>query len=171
MIAKPVQIFQFDGYTVRPMTEQDRPYLELQIAADPYHCGKVKTDFFLKPQPGESSWALEDRDGRVIFYFKNSPVVRMHIQFTANPDLTGRRKTMMGLLKGLAWIEGIFRASLFREIIFDVDSPDLEEFARKRLGFTDARKLLSRILPTLDDLQTQPQALGTVPTGKLERVG
>jgi len=170
MTTKPLQTYEFDGYTVRPMTEQDRPYLEIQIQADEHHRDKVTADFFLKPLPGESSWALEDEEGRVVFYFKNSPVVRMHIQFT--PDETGtRRRTITGLMKGLAWIEAMFRVARFREIIFDVDSPELEEFAKRRLGFTEARRLLGRMIPQSSDTGTQPAGLGTVATSKLERVG
>jgi hypothetical protein len=171
MSTQPIQTYQFDGYTVRPITEQDRPYLEVQIQADEYHRHKVTPNFFLKLLPGESAWALEDADGRVVFYFKNSPVVRMHIQFTAEADLTGKRKTMAGLIKGLAWIEAIFRVARFREIIFDADGPELYVFAKRHLGFVDAPGLLSRLLPTLDDPATQPRAVGTVPTNRLERVG
>lgn len=167
MSATPSQIFRFDQYTVRPMTEQDKPYLEMQIHADEHHRDKVKADFFLKPLPGESSWALEDQDGRVVFYFKKSPVVRMHIQFVA-----GRRKaTLFGLIRGLAWIESIFRASLFREIIFDVDGPELAVFAKQHLGFVEASLLSRMIQTTRPAKEMQPGAMGTVPTDRLERVG
>lgn len=170
MSTKPIETYQFDGYNVRPMTEQDRPYLEMQIAADPYHRDKVTPDFFLKLLPGESAWALEDKDGRVVFYFKNSPVVRMHIQFTADPTLAGKKRTMWGLLRGLAWIEGIFRVARFREIIFDVDSPELKYFAKCSLGFTETPDLLSRLVPPETEHGRDGDPLGTVPTGKLERV-
>jgi len=171
MSTNHIPTYHFEGYTVRPITERDRPYLELQIQADEYHREKVTADFFLDILPGESSWALEDADGRVVFYFKNSPAVRMHIQFTADHELAGKKRTMLGLLKGLPWIEAIFKASRFREIIFDVDSPDLEEFAKRRLGFTDARNLLSRMLTPYESHATQPSAVGTVPTDRLERAG
>ena len=171
MSAAPSQVFQFDGYTVRPITEQDRPFLEMQINADRWHRDKVRTDFFMKPLPGESSWALEDVDGRVVFYFKNSPVVRMHIQFCAQDDLKGRRRTMAGLLRGLAWIEGLFRSSLFREIIFDVDSPELEDFAKRRLGFVEASGLMTRPITPFEVEKMEPKPVGTVATNRLERTG
>ena len=167
MSTQPLQAYQFDGNTVRPITEQDRPYLEMQIQADEYHRDKMTADFFLNLLPGESSWALEDQDGRIIFYFKNSPVVRMHIQFTKGR----RRATLFGLIRGLAWIESIFSASRFREIIFDVDSPELEVFAKQHLGFVDAPNLLSRTVRTFRPQESQPLAVGTVPTSRLERTG
>jgi hypothetical protein len=171
MSYSPIPVYQFDGYTVRPMTEQDRPYLGIQIQADQHHRDKMDAAFFLNLLPGESAWALEDKDGRVVFYFKNTPVVRMSIQFTAETGLQGKRRNMAGLIKGLAWIEAIFRASRFREIIFDGDGPELQEFAKSRLGFTDATNLLSRVIPPLEGKESQPRTVGTVPTDRLERVG
>lgn len=109
--------------------------------------------------------------GRVVFYFKNSPAVRMSIQFTAETGLQGKRRNMAGLIKGLAWIEAIFRASRFREILFDVDGPELKEFAKRRLGFTGASDLLSRTISPYEGKESQPRTVGTVPTGELERAG
>lgn len=171
MSTQPSQTYHFNGYIVRPVTEQDRPYLEMQIQADEYHRERMDADFFLKVLPGESSWALEDKDGRVVFYFKNSPVVRMSIQFTAEADLTGKRRNISGLIRGLAWIEAIFRASLFREIIFDTEGPELQLFAKRHLGFVDAPGLLSRLLSTPEGLEAQDRSVGTVPTGRLEVEG
>jgi hypothetical protein len=114
---------------------------------------------------------LEDEDGRVLFYFKNSPAIRFSIQFTADADLSGKRRNMGGLMRGLIWIEAIFRASRFREIIFDADSPELENFAKRRLGFVDAPNLLSRVISHLDGQESQLGTVGTVPTDKLERAG
>lgn len=170
MSTQPSESYRFPGYNVRPITEQDRPYLEMQIKADPYHEG-MTADFFMKPLPGESSWALEDKLGRVVFYFKNSPVIRMSIQFTAEADLTGKKRNMAGLIRGLAWIEAIFKRSRFREIIFDTEGPELQLFAKRHLGFVDAGKLLSRMIPTPGSQEMQPRAMGTVPTGRLERQG
>src|SRR5258708_34626599 len=72
--------FTFDGYTVRPATEKDRPYLQLQIDADPFHGGRMTADFFLKLQPRGNSWALENADGRSVFYFKTPTAARIPIQ-------------------------------------------------------------------------------------------
>jgi hypothetical protein len=165
------QTFTFGGYIVRSLSEKDRNFLNLQIAADPYHREKMEADFFLKPLPGESSWALEDAEGRVVFYFKNSPVIRMHIQFTAEGDLDGKRRNMNALMRGLAWIEGVFRATRFREILFDVDGPELKEFAKRRLGFVDASDLLSHTISPYEGKESQPRTVGTVPTDELERAG
>lgn len=168
MSTKPNQIFNFDGYTVRPVTEQDRPYLEMQIQADEYHRDQMTADYFLKLLPGESAWALENAEGRVVFYFKNAPAVRMSIQFTAETSRAGKLENMAGLMKGLAWIEAIFRASYFREIIFDTEGPELQLFAKRRLGFVDAPGLLSRAIAPYKGQESQLRTVGTVPTGGLE---
>ena len=47
-------VYQFDGYTVRPITEQDRAYLETQIAADPYHRGRMDAGLLYEAATGES---------------------------------------------------------------------------------------------------------------------
>jgi hypothetical protein len=171
MSFSPTPLFQFDGLSVRPITEQDRPFLWLQIQADEDHRDWMDPDFFLKPLPGESSWALEDEDGCVIFYFKNSPAVRMSIQFIAEADHRAKRRNMTGLMRGLAWIEAIFSASRFREIVFDTKRPELRSFAKRRLGFVDAPELLSRVIPCYESNGSQPCAVGTVPTDGLERAG
>jgi len=171
MSTQPSPTFTFDGYTVRPVTEQDRPYLELLIKADVYHCDRMDGDYFLNLLPGETSWALEDEHGRVVFYFKCTPAVRMSIQFAAEHDLAGKRRNMTALLKGLAWIEAIFRAARFREIFFDTEGPELTVFAKRHLGFVDAAHLLCRPLDMPNAPKIEPEAVGRVPTGRLERVG
>lgn len=169
MSTQPSESYRFPGYNVRPITEQDRPYLEMQIKADKYHRDWMTADCFMKPLPGESSWALEDKLGRVVFYFKNTPVIRMTIQFTAEADLSGKKRNMAGLIRGLAWIEAIFKRNRFREIIFDTTAPELELFAKRHLGFVDA-PLLSRVIPSMEyGQEMRPQAMGTVPTDRLER--
>lgn len=171
MSHSPTPVYQFDGHTVRPMTEQDRAYLEMKIQADKYHRGRMDADFFLNLLPGESAWALEDREGRVVFYFKNTPCIRMSIQFTGDIDLKDKRRNMSGLIRGLAWIEAIFRTSRFREILFDTEGPELKQFAKSRLGFVETRNLLSRIIAPYNTQESHERTVGTVPTSELERAG
>jgi hypothetical protein len=156
--------FTFDGYTVRSVTEKDRPFLQLQIDADPFHQGRMTADYFLKLEPGEDAWALEDERGRVIFYFKTATAVRMSIQFTAAEDDTQKIENRVALMKGLRWIEAILIANKFREIIFDTEGVELANFAKRRLGFVEATGLLSRSLGLSQDAPTQPSELATVTT-------
>lgn len=159
--------FTFEGYSVRPITEQDRSLLEILIEGDDYHRGRMDADFFLKLQPGEDAWALENEREEVVFYFKTSTAVRMAIQFAAGYSPVERRANQAALMKGLRWIEGLFRANRFREIIFETEGPELTVFAKRHLGFVDA-PLLSRTLGRPSDVPpTQPEDLGKVPTSRL----
>ena len=156
--------FTFDGYVLRPITERDRPYLQLQINADEYHRDTITPDFFMQPEPGEESFALEDESGRVVFYLKTGIAVRLAIQFTAYEDVTRKVENRAALMKGLRWIEGVFRAKRFREIIFDTEGVELANFAKRRLGFVDAPRLLSKPLTTMQATETQPSELASLTT-------
>jgi hypothetical protein len=139
---RPPQAFTFAGYTVRPLSEKDRPYLEVQIRADQYHQGRMDADYFLKLNPGEDAWALEDEQGLVVFYFKTATAVRIFIQFPSIESAEDKARNRSAMTKGLAWIGGVFRNNRFREILFDTKNPELANFAKKRLGFRAADGLL-----------------------------
>lgn len=167
------QTFTFDGYTVRPLDERDRPYLDIQIEADVYHRGRMDADYFLQLKPGEDAWALEDEQGRVVFYFKTATAVRLSIQFPSIEGAEDKARNRAGMLKGLAWIEGIFRANRFREILFDTEGVELANFAKRRLGFAEATGLLSRpIQPvTAEKRQAASQEAWEVSPQASRRVG
>lgn len=148
--------FSFDGYTVRPITERDRAYLELLIEADDYHRGRMTADFFLQLNPGEDAWAMEDDEHRIVFYFKTSTAVRIALQFADWGGYEATRRNQSALAKGLHWIEGVLRANKFTEILFDTDGGDLRRFAKRRMGFV--------ALETLSKYLTHPHGLGRLPT-------
>ena len=167
------QTFTFDGYTVRPLDERDRPYLEAQIEADVYHRGRMDADYFLRLQPGEDAWAIEDEQGRVVFYFKTATAVRLSIQFPSIEGAGDKARHRAGMLKGLAWIEGIFRANGFREILFDTEGVELANFAKRRLGFREATGLLSRPIEPMmrEKVQAARQEAWEASPQVLRRVG
>jgi hypothetical protein len=162
-------IFHFDGYTVRPVEERDRPYLEALIQGDPYHHDRMTADYFLKLQPGEDGWALEDSSGQVVFYFRTSVAARIAIQFQPVTGPADRQRNAAALSRGLRWLESRLRANYFRQILFDTDGPELREFALQRLGFVE-EPLLCRTIPSSNEASpTPPEAVGTVPTGRQVR--
>jgi hypothetical protein len=128
--------YEFDGYSVRPIKAEDRAYLEILIESDPYHKDRMTPDFFLNPGTGSDAWALEDADGKVIFYFRTSTVVRMAIQFCGSSTAEEKRRNRSALIRGLHWIESQFRRNRFTEVIFDTEGPELAAFSRRHLGFT-----------------------------------
>src|SRR5579864_4341362 len=106
-------IFDFDQYTVRPVGERDREFLTQLIAADPLHRDCIDPDFFLKLNPGEDAWAVEDANGKVWLYFKTSTAVRLSMLFANQSSNTGNRDV---LTKGMAWLEAMVICNKFREI-------------------------------------------------------
>ena len=65
--------FHFDQYTVRPITEADRAYIEQLIAADAYHRDRMTAEFFLPfPDQNEARTDLRrlfDRDVHCLFLY------------------------------------------------------------------------------------------------------
>lgn len=144
------QYFHFDEYIVRPMGERDREYLDKLIEEDAYHKGRMTPDYFLNLLPGEDAWALEDEQGTVLFYFKTQTAVRVSIQFTGSKTAEEKKRNRNALVKGLAWIETMLRQNHFREMIFDTQGPELERFARRRLGFRkSSSELIHQICPAI----------------------
>ena len=145
MSTAPATRLNFDGYTVRPLTEQDRGYLELLIGEDKYHRGQMDANFFLRLQPGEDAWALEDERGEIVFYFRTSTAVRLAIQFRPVITPADRRRNAFAMMKGFAWIEALLRKNGFREMITDTEGPELRAFLKKNLGFNEC-SIIARTL-------------------------
>lgn len=143
-MTKPV--FHFDNYVVRPVTEQDREYITLLIENDPFHTGRMDADFFLKLQPGEDAWAIENQHGQVQFYFKTQTACRVSMIFAQGDTSEAKTKNRIALMKGLAWIEAQLIANSFREILFDTEGPELKKMAKRRMGFLEAPNDLRRPL-------------------------
>lgn len=142
--------FHFDNYTVRPMSETDRAFLDTLIEEDAYHKGRMTPDYFLKLMPGEDAWALEDEQGNVMLYFKTQVAVRLSIQFANSKTSEERSRNRTALMKGFAWIESMLRQNSFRQIIFDTQGPELTAFAKRRLGFRESPvELLREIRPLI----------------------
>lgn len=159
--------FTFDNYTVRPVERRDASYIKELIAGDPYHRDKMTAEFFLKLKPGEDAWALEDRQGKIIFYFKTTVAARIDIQFTP----ISKHETMYGLMRGLAWLEARLVNNRFRELFFDPQGPELAEFAKRRLGFVEAEPVLVRPLMRLEDYGLTVGHVESLSTSGPERDG
>jgi hypothetical protein len=134
--------FQFEEYTVRPIEERERGFIDQITDADPHHHGIMDADFFLRLAPGEGAWAVEDKKGKVLLYFKTQNAVRLSLQFTT-PDREANREI---LTQGMAWLEGMFQRNGFQEIIFDTTGRELRLMAKRRLGFRESPGELVRAL-------------------------
>jgi hypothetical protein len=157
------QIFHFDNYVVRPIAETDRVYLDSLIEADGYHKDRMSADYFLSLLPGEDAWAMEDEQGNVLFYFKTQTAVRLSLQFTQGETPEEKTRNRVGLLKGMAWIEGMLRQNHFREILFQTDGPQLTAMAKRRMGFRESSGELVREITPPQPLGRDTGNWGTVP--------
>ena len=128
-------------------------------------------DFFLKLQPGEDAWVLEDEHGEVVFYFKTTTAVRLAIQFRPSPTPAARLRNSRALIRGMRWIETIFRRNGFREVITDTEGPELRAFLKRRLGFEEALALTRTLHSPMQPSRMESEALGRQPTTGLERLG
>lgn len=138
-------VFYFDEYRVRPVMEADRTYIDRLTANDTYHAGCMDADWFLNLVPGEDAWAVEDRDGKVVAYFKTQTAVRLSMQFAGADSSENRRM----LEKGMTWIEAMLIQNKFREVIFDTKGPLLAAMAKRRLGFAEGEPgTLYKLLPS-----------------------
>ena len=71
---------------------------ETIIEADLFHAETMTPDFFLNLKPGEDAWALEDEQGKVLFYFKTQTAVRL--QHAIHRGSGRRPRNRIALLKG-----------------------------------------------------------------------
>jgi hypothetical protein len=152
--------FRFDSYSVRPMGEQDRLYLDSLIESDAYHKGRMTPDYFLNLVPGEDAWAIEDEHGCVVLYFKTQTAVRLSLIFADATTDVERHRNRDAMLRGLAWLEAMLRMNKFREILFDTQGPELRSMAKRRMGFRETNGDLTReITPP------KPQTVAMEPWG------
>ncbi len=133
----------FDGYTLRAVTEADRPALEEWIKADPWHEGILDANFFLgRNRDGQNDsratcCALEDENG-VVFFIRLSRAARVNIQFAPSRGVRRRKRIAEGLFRGMAYLEGILQKVGCEQWIFDTGDARLAETARRHMAFEDS---------------------------------
>ncbi|HET6220177.1 MAG TPA: hypothetical protein VFE27_24325 [Acidobacteriaceae bacterium] len=146
---------EFDGYTLRAVTDADRPALEAWIEADQRHNGVLDPEFFMglatdengeiAPDPRPTCCALEDKTG-VVFFIRLSRASRVNIQFAPAQSSKSRRRAAMALLKGIAYLEVQLAKAGAEEWIFETEDRELAEMAKKRLGFVESPNEMVRVI-------------------------
>lgn len=152
----------FDGFILRPVTEQDYPALEEWIAKDPFHASMFEPDFFmgrevnssgeLAPDPRATCYALEDSEGTV-FFIRMSRAARVQIQFPPEEKSRERRRIAKGLMKGMAFLEVALSRAGAEEWIFESESPRLRHLAEIALGFAESPHEMVRPITRLEALE------------------
>lgn len=119
---------------VRGYKPGELPIMAEAMAKDPQHAGQTPMAWVSDPLTENYVWddaPGDNEDGKPIFFWRQSKVLRIDIQFV--PELNGMA-TGKALVKGLIWLEERAKAAGFREIVFDSVYPSLIAFMGK-LGF------------------------------------
>lgn len=152
-------MFTFQDYRLIPTTEEMREHLAAWIESDPEHRGKVHGDFFIKNDiAGENNFALLDKNGEVVFYFKMERALRIHIQFGPASTPEERERNREGMIHGFAWLRDLAHKSGFRHLFFESSTALLIRFCTKRLGFKKSPHELLCTLPPLKAQEAQEKA-------------
>jgi hypothetical protein len=153
------ELIQFGEFTLREVTEEDRPLLEQWIVRDPWHRGKLGVEFFLgftdsgERDPRATCYVIEDDKGEV-FFIRLSRASRVNIQFAPTHDAIQKERNRKTLMEGMAFLEGLLSNAGADEWIFDTANPELRATAIKRLGFRQSQQELVRRIPSLPEDQT-----------------
>ena len=145
-MSAPAQIFEFDGYRLRPATEADRDLAQLSIDADADHRGRMGGPYWTEQGAGIDSYVLEHEDGRTALFFRMERLARLHVQFV--PGAT-KEENRRALESGTAWLAMAVGRAGFLEMIFGSTSKLLRRFCTGRLGFHSEPDTLSRRLVLL----------------------
>lgn len=132
-------VFKFDWFTLRPTVLDDFLLATRWNDADVYHRGVLFGEFWLQQGEIKQSFLLVDPQGPV-FFFKMEFLpkgehgeLEMYIQF-GPADEVSHRRTIRGLVAGLAWLEKRVLQQGFKEIYSSSKNPALIAFCKRRLG-------------------------------------
>jgi hypothetical protein len=139
--------YHFGIYTLRPAGEADLARAVQWTAADVFHAGRTRPEFWIEQSVNRDSYVLEDREGAV-FFFKLHRLaihaVELHCQFPPLDDIAEepsetvqyeRERVRHALQRGFEWLEGALKISKVRDVYFDTTNGALRNFAVRRLGF------------------------------------
>lgn len=142
--------YHFGTYTLRPAGEADLARAVRWTAADVFHAGRTRPEFWIEQTVNRDSYVLEDREGAV-FFFKLHRLaihaVELHCQFPPLDDIAAdiegeeatakyeRERVREALQRGFEWLEGALKISKVRDVFFDTTHGALRNFAVRRLGF------------------------------------
>jgi hypothetical protein len=143
---------KLDGFTLREVSEKDRPMLNKWIKADPAHDGVVDANYFLgvTPEgvfdPRPTCYAIEDDSGNLVLFIRLAKVARVRIQFPPAGSRVQRLKTSQALMQGMAWLEALLAKANCEEWIFDTGNMALATLAIKRMGFEASPEEMKRAI-------------------------
>jgi hypothetical protein len=127
--------FQFDNYTLRPAAPGDLELATQWTEADPDHYRKIVPQFWVD---GRDAYLLLDPAGPVFFFkieLKRNREAKIYIQFGCDGAGRFRRRTMQGMIAGLAWLRKELMRVGVEDVYFTSKQQALITFCTARLGF------------------------------------
>jgi hypothetical protein len=154
-------VYQFDGYTFRPATPDDRTLARLWNMMDPEHKWELQfPDYWIDQNNRVNSYVLEDSIG-ILFFVKSirqaDNEIEIAIQFDRECGTVSKARVMRGMAAGFAWLKDALPMNGFKSLYFQSKNEDLILFTQKRLGFVKDGK---RYVHTLkeQEVETKPAA-------------
>jgi hypothetical protein len=132
-------VYQFDGYTFRPATLDDKPLSRMWNLMDPEHKWELQyPDYWVDQNNQVNSYVLEDAIG-ILFFVKSirqaDNEIEISLQFDRECGTVSRARVVRGLEAGFGWLKKALPMNGFKTLYFFSKNEDLVLFTEKRLGF------------------------------------
>lgn len=131
--------YQFDGYTFRPATPDDKPLARLWNMMDPDHKWEMQyPDYWIEQNNQVNSYVLEDSVG-ILFFVKSirhmGNEIEITLQFDRECGIVSKARVVRALAVGFEWLKEALPMNGFKSLYFMSKNEDLILFTEKRLGF------------------------------------
>lgn len=133
-------------YTLRPVEERDEAQARAWTQADPFH-QHLAPEFWREAGNGLECYALENKDGCVVLFFRVEKAARCFVQFDPEAKHETRRQNAEALQQGVHFLGMALACLGYQEMLFDTVNPPLKSFSEKRLGFRSEPSTLTKRLP------------------------
>jgi hypothetical protein len=146
-------VYQFDGYTFRPVTPDDKPLARLWNSMDPEHTWEMQyPDYWIEQNSQVNSYALEDAIG-ILFFVRSvrhmGNEIEITLQFDRQCGSVSKTRVMKGMEVGFAWLKEALPMNGFKALYFVSHNQELILFTEKRLGFVkDGMREIYRLKET-----------------------
>lgn len=143
-------VYEFDGYTFRPATEEDLPLAQQWNMMDADHKWEMHyPEYWIEQNSQVNSYLLEDAIG-TLFFVKSirhmGHEVEISLQFDRQCGMVSKARAMKGMEVGFAWLKKALPMNGFTALYFVSKTEDLIAFTEKRLGFVrDGIRMIYRL--------------------------
>jgi hypothetical protein len=132
-------VYQFDGYTFRPATLEDKPLARQWNMMDSDHKWELQyPDYWIEQNNQVNNYVLEDAIS-ILFFVRSvrhlGNEIEVTLQFDRECGMVSKARVMKGMEVGFAWLKEALPMNGFTALYFVSKNQDLILFTEKRLGF------------------------------------